>query len=270
MIPKELFHYTKKDIALEKILFERKIKLGQICFTNDPKETKRLQVSFSHSNSDKWNHTKVNNVFGEIERVFKEEWNVLCMTKTLPQRKYKETERHFVMGQSRYGYAHPKMWAHYGDNHSGVCIIFDGKKLNSNIQLALRGKCRIFSGSVDYKTYAVTYKHSIDSSYIDKYGLSDGVREYFFKNYKGFFLTKHPDWASESEFRWILHNTTKSPEFVSIDGAIKSILVGSEFPLAYEILIKELCKELSIPVGRIMWMNGMPFPSFGSIYSPKS
>ncbi len=270
MIPKELYHFTKKDTALEKILFERKIKLGQLRYTNDPKETKKLSISLSYTpdqnkTSPKW----AMKVLDEAERVFKDEWNVLCMTKNLPKRKYKGTNKSLVKEHSRYGYAHPKMWAHYSENHTGICLVFDGKKLHSNISSALKNRCKIFSGPVNYKDYSVTYANSLDDSYIDKYGLIEGVRRYFFTNYQELFLTKHPDWESEAEFRWLIHNSANTPEYVSIEGAIKAVLVGSEFPQVYEIVLKEMCKDLKISAGRIIWHNGMPIATFGSIYEPK-
>jgi hypothetical protein len=40
MIPKEVFHYTTTKIALEKILFEKQLRIGQLKYTNDPKESK--------------------------------------------------------------------------------------------------------------------------------------------------------------------------------------------------------------------------------------
>jgi hypothetical protein len=89
MIPKELFHYTKKDTALEKILFERKIRLGQLRFTNDPKESKGVNIGLSYTGKKsrmKW----ASEVITETRRAFGEEWNVLCMTKNLPKRKYQD------------------------------------------------------------------------------------------------------------------------------------------------------------------------------------
>lgn len=268
MIPKDLFHYTKKDTALEKILFECRIKLGQLRYTNDPRETKNPSFSFSNATIDSWSIEMYEKVINEARRIYQEEWNVLCMTKNLPTRKYRDEKLQGVMEQSRHGYAHPKMWAHYGENHSGVCIVFDGKKLEANIKSSLKGRCTVFSGSVNYKAYGILHNRPIDEADIDKYGLTEGIRKYFFKNHMELFLTKHPDWKSETEFRWIIHNKSNCPEFVNIEGTIKYILVGSEFPKAYEESIKELCKKIKIPAGKIVWINGMPIPSFGSIYSP--
>lgn len=268
MIPKELFHYTKKDTALEKILFEQKIRLGQLRFTNDPKESK-LAIGLSYRIGNKKSQTEwTHKAFTEVERVFKEEWNVLCMTKNIPKRKYQDTNKNYVMMQSRYGFTHPKMWAHYGENHSGICLVFDGKKLNTNIVATLQNRCKIFSGSVNYKNYGLSHK-PLNDSYIDKYGLTEGVRKYFFDNYQKLFLTKHPDWESEAEFRWLIHNPANSPEHVSIEGAIKAVLVGSDFPQVYERIVKELAKDLKISAGRIVWHNGMPSATFGSIYEPQ-
>ena len=43
IIPEDIFHYTKMETALEKILFEGRLRLGQMGFTNDPREFKTLE-----------------------------------------------------------------------------------------------------------------------------------------------------------------------------------------------------------------------------------
>ena len=40
MIPEDVCHYTRADVALEKILLEERLKIGQLRYTNDPKESR--------------------------------------------------------------------------------------------------------------------------------------------------------------------------------------------------------------------------------------
>lgn len=270
MIPKELCHYTKRDTALEKILFGKQIRLGQLGSTNDPKESKWSSLGIiplddedamkSLGNRDK--------IIDEAQRIYREEWKVLCMTKHLPKSKYKRVIKNYVVSKFRYGYCRPKMWAQYAENHAGVCIIFDGDKLHQRIQITLKDRFKIFQGSVTYKNYGAAFDKNIDKTYITKYGVTNGIRNFFFENFHDYFLTKYPDWESESEYRWLIHNPDNSPEFVNIEGTIKSIMVGSDFPKVYEPSLRELCIELKVPAGRILWTNGIPNPVFGDIYKP--
>jgi hypothetical protein len=220
MIPKEVCHYTKKDIALEKILFERKIKLGLLGLTNDPKESKWNSVTII-STSSILPPDVVVRVNKECERVSKEEWKVLCMSRHFPIRKHRDSMKNEVVSRFRYGYNRPRMWSQYAENNSGVCLVFDGKKLHKNIQASLTEKSKLFHGAVNYKNYGCIVSENLDYYDVLKHGLSDAVRMHYHKNYVHYFLSKYPDWENESEYRWLIHSNSNAPEFVSIEGALK-------------------------------------------------
>lgn len=268
MIPKELCHYTKKDIALEKILFEKKIRLGLLGLTNDPKESKWSPMAIMPPQGYRLKPEELDQVVKESERVSKEEWKVLCMSQHLPKRKYREDMKNVVMSNFRHGYSRPRMWAHYAENHSGVCLIFDGKKLHENIDHELRDNHKIFHGAVTYKNYGAFVTEFIEYSDVIKYGLSDGIRMHYYKHYEHYFLSKYPDWKNETEFRWLVHSPTNQPEHVNIEGALKAVVLGSDFPKVYETTMIDLCKKLDVSIGRMNWNNGMPRFDLKGIYDP--
>jgi hypothetical protein len=275
MIPKEVVHYTKKDTAMEKILFEKKIRFSLLGMTKDPRETKTWDFTIKTKTTsmlylpDVVRPHDLSYKINEIaNKIMTNEWKVFCVTKHFRSNITKVDNFSFENNYFKYGYSHPRLWADYGEQHSGVCLIFDGKKLNQNIHKALSPKCRIFQGSVTYNDLSAISAWEIDISEIEKHDAISLVREYFFLHYKSCFLTKTIDWKSENEYRWLIHNTTKKPEFVSIEGAIKGVLVGADFPPKYEETLKSLCKELNIPAGKINWSNGQPRVSHGSIYTP--
>ncbi|MCE9644709.1 MAG: DUF2971 domain-containing protein [Chloroflexi bacterium] len=268
MIPRELCHYTKKDTALEKILFKRQIRLGQLGLTNDPKESKWRSFAIIYPENYKPRDSYPFPESEEVYRISKEEWKVLCMTQHLPKRKYKSLMKNEIMPRFQHGWNRPRMWAQYADNHSGVCLIFDGKILHSNIVSSLKDRCKIFHGPVSYKNYNAAVTRPIDYSDIIDLGLTNGIRKFLFEHHNEYFLTKFPDWENESEYRWLLHSDSKSEEYVSIEGALKAVLVGSDFPKVYEPAIKEVCKGLGVSVGRMHWSNGIPSANFGEIFDP--
>jgi hypothetical protein len=54
MIPKEVFHYTGSG-TLKKIISGKKLKIGRLKFTNDPKESKEhFFDSFISSSDQEW------------------------------------------------------------------------------------------------------------------------------------------------------------------------------------------------------------------------
>lgn len=48
-IPTEVCHYTSREIAVEHILESKRIRLGRLGLTNDPRESKRWRVPSSLS-----------------------------------------------------------------------------------------------------------------------------------------------------------------------------------------------------------------------------
>ena len=265
-IPKELCHYTKRDTALEKILFNKQLKLGRLGLTNDPKETKSRTISVI---SDSEKQYSIFDIAHRAERVMKEEWRVLCLTKHLRTRKGHSDRNHYLNFFAP-GYCRPRMWAQYAENHSGVCLIFDGRRLETEIDSKKGKGYKVFCGAVSYYNYDSVTSKSIDFFDIETLGLLNGIRKHYYNFYKHYFLSKYPDWRDESEYRWLIHSPRKkADEFISIKGTLVAVLVGADFSKAYESLLKDLCKNLNVSAGRMCWKNGVPIAQFGSIYDPK-
>jgi hypothetical protein len=267
MIPNELCHYTTRETALEKILFNKQIKLGRLGSTNDPKEAKARSHLLISDVTDKV-HKQINSISKTAEKVSKDEWKVFCLTKSLPIN-LENTRKNVYLSFFAHGYSRPRMWAQYGENHSGVCLIFDGECLSKKLE-GLKDKSHtLFHGSVSYDSYNKTISKPLDFSDIKDLGKLTAIRKHYFDNYEYFFLSKHPDWRDETEYRWLVHNSgKKKDEFINIEGALVAVLVGVDFPKVYEIVLRELCKELNVSAGKMAWINGFPMPNFGSIYNP--
>jgi len=271
MIPVELCHYTRKDIALEKILVDKKIKFSQLRFTNDPKDSMVRPLAYYDSDISgdiETMNSKFKSIASKIEplasKIQLDEWKVLCLTKNLKQRIPKNGNSSAFLK----GYCRPHMWAQYADNNTGVCLIFDGNRLHENIKnYAIKEQCKIFYGSVSYKNFYTLLDYLNIQNFL-KYGEKE-IRDYYFKHYKEIFLAKYQDWKNESEFRWLIHNQMSSAEYVSIEGSLKAVLVGRDFPKVYEPALIEICKELKVSAGRMFWWFGEPHPRLDNIYKPK-
>jgi hypothetical protein len=264
MIPNEVFHYTKRDTALEHILLDKKIRLGQIGLTNDPRESKEWWFPLQ---SNKALKPKVfldleQKVINSANNIGTKEWKVLCVSQHHPDHLSRQ-HNPFVQGFCR-----PRMWAHYSDNHKGVCFRFNGLKIDEQIQKELGNKCKVFRGPIVYDDINSIAPYPINIDKIIAKGLEEGIREYFFEYYEHFFLTKSKDWETEYEYRWIIHGTSMSPEYISIENCIVGVIVGVDFPEVYEPSLIKLCKDLNIPVGRMVWRNGTPNVNLESIYKP--
>jgi hypothetical protein len=272
----DIFHYTKSETALKKILPEQKLRLGQMVFTNDPRETKRWNISKPYLLNPDVNQKKINLLISkvlddEVHQVMKEEWKVLCFT--LDHQITDAIDGPLEQLHAYYydnGYAHPSMWAHYAENHHGVCLWFDGNKLDANLNKGLGRRCKILKGKVHYDiapgALVIPPLPNTLIEDISALGAKNAARKYVFDHYEQFFLRKHSDWESEVEFRWLVHSRRRESEYVSIGGAIKGVLVGADFPDTEKPLLIMLCKELKISAGQIRWENGVPMVTFDSIY----
>jgi hypothetical protein len=272
-------HYTKLKVALEKILPSKKLRLGQMGVTNDPRESKPWTFPIPYTKDSEVNPICNQNVLkalDEVNRVMKEEWKVLCFTldRSNPD---KISEDPIEITYAQYfdpEYARPRMWAQYAENHTGVCLLFDREKLDQNLQRELGERCEIFQGEVVYdpiRYMALSIIPPLPRNLLnDIKDLSpeDAARKYVLEHYQSLFLRKHPDWGSETEYRWLIHSLGNQEEYVSIEGAMKAILVGADFPKVYEPSLRSLCEGLKIPAGRINWESGIPKVEFGSIYQP--
>lgn len=271
MIPEEVCHFTKAETAIDKILLENKLKIGQLRYTNDPRESRTKEPLLFHRsdlpiNTDPKGIELKSKISAESQRIQLDEWKVLCVSLHRARIKSKDPNYAVYNLHVRNGYSNPAMWAHYTENHKGVCLIFSGKALHQNIQNELGDKCKIFNGKVKYSiNHKLTSTPAIAIKSLDM-NIEDAVRKHFFTYCQELFFHKHPSWEYEKEYRWLLHSKEESNQFVSIQNAIKAVIVGSDFPKEMEPPLREICKELGIPAGKMDWFNGIAYPKFDSIY----
>lgn len=256
MIPAELFHYTKRETAIEKIMFTKKLKLGQLGATNDPKESKR-RIFFSKEEAAKdanwWD--RFSSITDEATNIIAKEWKVLCVSKNHPD--YKGDGNKIHSGDCK-----PRMWASYADNHQGFCFRFDGEKLNRQIEKELSERAKIFHGDIEYDDTKSIGVPRIDFNLIEKVGIKEGMRAHLLEYWKENFLLKSKDWETECEYRWLIHNTEDKPEFISIEDSLTGVVIGEDFPKTYIPLVKDFCADLRIQAARIQWQNGQPILNY--------
>jgi hypothetical protein len=277
IIPTEICHYTSKETAMECILESGKIRLGRLGLTNDPRESKLWTVP-SVAWGEEINKKSEREIFEnallvqqEVNRILKEEWRVLCTVCHNDPCAYsypgkKEYDHH------EYGFSHSRMWAQYAGNHSGICLLFDGKILDENIHKHFEStklSNPIFHGFVRYH-YEASVR--ITPTYLDSEfqneELVDRIRKTLRKYYELNFLYKSTEWKTEHEFRWLVHCSDHLDILIPIENAIKAVIVGTDFPKVYEASLIVLCEKLKIPAGRIRWDNGIPYANRFQIYKP--
>jgi hypothetical protein len=275
-IPKWLFHYTKRETALEYILTTGRIKLSLFADTNDPVEVKTWGFPIRGVSENKTDGIfDLSAIEDEANRIRTQEWKLLCLTMDGPG--YKEPEPGMLFtGHFHRGFCRSRMWAHYADRHTGVCLVFDGNKLDQSIKEVLSATSTIFSGPVRYQDHwdkeSLAEIGAFFLSYreIESPNVLTGLRSHFLRNYEELFLRKSRDWETEFEYRWLVHNTAPGPEYVPISASLRSVIVGVDFPKVYEPSLIELCKNLNTSAGRMYWTGRVPGGSSDNIYKPSS
>lgn len=265
-LPREVCHYTSKEIALEKILSSKKLRLGDLASTNDPRECRNRLYFYSEwgnvSGVAKWQ--------GNLENHITKGLKVLCTScHNNPFWDFLNPDFTYI-DHNEFGVSHSRMWAHYAGNHTGICLLFDARKLDKNIIEELKNKnCEVRHGFVKYDYEKSVGMIVADDSEFQNCERSERLAKSLMKHYDDNFLYKAPDWKSEHEFRWLVHTRDTSELFISIENAIKAVMVGVDFPKVYEPSLKVLCEQLGIPAGRINWeLSGRPFINRYAIYKP--
>lgn len=132
-------------------------------------------------------------------------------------------------------------WAHYGDNHKGLCIVYDTEKLLSkfaagkNVYINDELTCDVFHGKVEYngREQMKFENDKLTEAYVPATVL----------------FQKNPCWNYENEFRIVLTNNNfeKDNYFVQIDyDCIKKIIFGYRLEKKYKNQICDYYERIGI------------------------
>jgi len=130
------------------------------------------------------------------------------------------------------GYKIPPMWAHYAENHDGVCIELDSSKLPTTI-----------TSNEKYKKKIVSYKNQIYIPPIDSFfpvpDDNEETNKYIDRGvtrFEKFFREEHlfrklRVWKYENEYRVVYKCTSKEDAFIDIKEAITKVYLGTRAAL---------------------------------------
>ncbi|MCT7507169.1 DUF2971 domain-containing protein [Aliarcobacter cryaerophilus] len=235
-----IFHYTKKETAMEYILSNKQLKLGMFRLTNDPYEYKKRSTS----------------AFG---------WGDINQSLCLESMSLIDSTIHntsflsFCGNSNNKGYKKSRMWSQYGQNHSGICLVFSKESLMTKIQNELSEDYFIYGEDVNYKEIEFESLNIEDNNLTKKEIVKNNIK----KDYKQFLFQKDLDYQDENEFRIVLikKNLEKlSPEdYIDISDALRLIILGDKFPEVYLPIIQDLSTKLNIKFKQLDWERNRYF-----------
>ena len=253
---KFVYHYTRAETFAERILPSQTLRMGSFQELNDPRESKTWPFKF-YSRSQAGNALFTPSLFHEATTYVTQRTLVLCCSRDDPSIHTESDDR-----PVRSGYGHPRMWAQYADRHKGVCLVLNQELLHASIVSSV-GSDNLFSGPVEYlKTVQGPSSHpsrgGYDLVYLEdyvEYGLPRIMESHLRLFQKDLFFTKHDDWRSEWEFRWVLRSKNDDPVFVPLGDCLHAVILGHDCPAEMTQKIIELCQVSNTPVHRANWQG---------------
>jgi hypothetical protein len=240
-----LYHYTKFDTAISKILPSMQLRFNSLIGMNDPVENFRHYTNFEESIFE----------YGDLFDVVKAEklqkqWKTLCFSID------KKTEDGVVEGDCL-----QRMWAQYGYN-TGICLAIDYIKLKDENKKVI-DDCDILDYKLDYNNYSLKILPHYPSLGKPNPNKKPTATDPFdvSKNALGknrinqLFFTKNTDWEGESEYRFINHSTVNRDIFLSIKKSLEYVVLGVSFSKQYIPSVLKLITSEKI-YGLKIDMNG--------------
>ena len=144
-------------------------------------------------------------------------------------------------------YCRPRMWAQYGDQSRGFCVVLNREALNNRLLQVVERDDYLISAKVKYFPWlemvggdtTIPYGPEQDPRDIDIFELMNEngmLQSIYFK--------KSIDWKEECEYRWLVFARTEKPVYVSIENSIEAVVLGSHFPLNQVSQVKAYCREI--------------------------
>lgn len=230
-------HYTKLE-HLANILEDQRVLLSKIGNFSDPRE-----------NSISWLDTTGTNSALECEIKSKIQMylKILCC---VSQHENPTLGRCNIESEI---YGRPRMWAQYGDNSKGFCIILNIKLLTERIGEALSTKGHLKSGKVEYPEWIHQVNGGISLDQAEGINVLNNSENLFSalnqnENLTSIFFKKSIDWKDECEHRWLAYHPSENDLFINLTGLINGVVLGIEFPKNQYSQARLYCKKSEIPL----------------------
>lgn len=183
----------------------------------------------------------------------KQRIKVLCLTgdSDLPFEK---------VGAFARGYARPRMWQQYGDDHRGACLLLSRHLLTGAMAEKVRTAKVGLQGPVKYTDTALHNPRGVSSlSRWDRHcDQRVAVEQHVKSNWQHYFFTKLVDWRSEYEHRLVLLGEAGTAEFLDCGRAITAVVLGHDFPREEKSDATAACAAAGVSLWQITWDGGYP------------
>jgi hypothetical protein len=251
-----LYHYTRLDTALQRIVPSQELKLGPFSSMRDPRESADWSIAVGGYAGDVDLRNDVRDFWAFNRRI--NELKSYVKVLSLTQDTTREGDRTAVaFGR---GYAHPRLWEHYGDNHRGVCLCFDLKTLVQRLGQRLTSYGRLHHGPVLYENREIAPEAL--NALVDKLredGPDEAASAHLRDNIGELLFTKLKDWETEAEYRFVIQTEERDGVYARVRPALRAVIFGAdEGSRFYEPSFAKHCDPRGVEIFHMRWNHGFP------------
>ena len=242
-----IFHYSKTSVAIENILFEKKLRMTSRKKSIDPIENRPSQISDAiaaypenidklEKDTEKDAKKIKNNIKHRIDNARQV---CFCMNNKN------------IQSKEDYGFIRPRMWDQYGDSYKGVCLAFSKKELLKNEKIRLSGKINYLKYKDLEQPYIEIDRNTLNEIGYEKHNkdLLDYIDKTLFR--------KHIDYAGENEFR-ICTLEEKEYDYINIENCIKGIIAPLKYVNPYSLeILRKYSNCMNIDLINVSWENNL-------------
>jgi hypothetical protein len=232
-MPQLVYHFTRRDSAL-RILRERKICLGELRRSNDPRETRSWSLMIDTPQDDSAAVQVARSMSSQ-----KAGARFLCCT----------SDDHPSSNGAR-GHQRLRMWAQYGEKHKGACLVLDREVLSRQVGL-LPG--RALEGHISYNRHMGAWTDCFRVRQAADETADAAVRRHLARYGSELLLTKDQDWRDEAEYRFVAIGPATAPKETAIDlTALRGVIIGLDaHGLGFSI--QDECAKIACPCAHMEW-----------------
>lgn len=241
-----VYHYTKPD-KTQTILEAMTLRMSPLGMVNDPKESSNRVFTFYMRN--------LANAVSFDPRLF-DEMSANLIDQTFALCTSYDIEGDGAGTNQALGALRPNLWAHYGQDHKGVCLVLNRAALHQKILEIAHGHT-LFFGPVTYCGHE-TWGEKTSAAYAlyveDLLSSRDGYINHHIKTfYHELFFLKQQAWRDEFEYRWILRGIIDGSIDIDLTDSLHAVVLGSAVLPDTVKNVVSICKGHNIPVRKMSW-----------------
>ncbi|NOR61842.1 MAG: DUF2971 domain-containing protein [Rhodobacteraceae bacterium] len=264
-----LYHYTSSAVLLDYIIPTGSIRFLPFKLLNDPRESYEWPLSW-HSREGDF-PDDMSGIEEAVQSALKSNWCVGCFVRdsdeSVMTREREKQGADLLIAPALRGHSHPRMWAQYGDNHAGVCLVFDRAILTRLIgNFCSENLLSVRYGAVEYSVPRLLPKLDEDDPllvFLDELrslGVNEYAQRHVERHYRKLYFHKSSDWENEMEYRFSIGSSDSEPKYFQVAGALKGVLMGDKINPEHRSRVAEFAMENTVEIADMSWSAGFPQP----------